>query len=141
MKSIQCIPSDFNNMLIAAARPVLARTQILITPVIRSRSPAAATKKDDDSVGFLEVAWGWDKASPKKSLDDLTLNPPYTGCCPVPKSQAWSANRATLNLVEFVHWAPVVPAIIASYSVLSRAAGLAPLLPDGNVGVFLLLRC
>lgn len=93
----------------------------------KQRFATAALQTDPNSVGFPEVAWGWNKAPPKSSLS--TLTPP----------KAWSANAATLNLVEFVHWAPIIPAVLASFVALKRSKDLLPKLLEGDVSLLLLI--
>ena len=57
------------------------------------------------SKGFpSSSAWGWNKASPKKSLYDIGM--------------AHTANSFMLNIVELVHWAPIIPAFLMAQSVL-----------------------
>ena len=50
-------------------------------------------------------SWGWNKAAPKKSLYDIGM--------------AKTANNFMLNLVEFVHWAPLIPAFMMAQSILN----------------------
>jgi hypothetical protein len=58
------------------------------------------------SIGFpSNPSWGWNKAAPKNSLYDIDM--------------AHTANVFMLNLVEFVHWAPIIPAFLMAQSVLS----------------------
>lgn len=57
------------------------------------------------SMGFpSNPSWGWNKASPKKSLVEIGM--------------AHTASRFMLNLVELVHWAPIIPAFLMAQSVL-----------------------
>lgn len=57
------------------------------------------------SKGFPSTpAWGWNKAAPKKSLEEIGM--------------AHTANSSMLNLVELVHWAPIIPAFLMAHSVL-----------------------
>jgi hypothetical protein len=49
---------------------------------------------------------GWNKAAPKKSLCDIGM--------------AHTAGAFMLNLVELVHWTPIVPAFLMAQSVLSN---------------------
>ena len=81
--------------------------------VVVGSANSEADNASDASVGYPEVAWGWDKADPPKSSLS-TLTPPL-------KPQAQTAKPWILNLVEFVHWAPAVPAVLASYTVLAHA--------------------
>ena len=73
------------------------------------------TKKTDDmhtsgtpvwfSRGFpARPAWGWNKALPKRSLRDIGM--------------AHTANEFMLNLVELVHWAPLIPSVLMAQSIL-----------------------
>lgn len=63
-----------------------------------------------DSAGFPnKPAWGWNKASPKTSLDKLT------------PSRSWNANPLMLNLVEMIHYAPGIPAFIFAYKVVKNS--------------------
>ena len=60
------------------------------------------------SIGFpSNPSWGWNKASPKKSLYDIGM--------------AHTASTFMLNLVELVHWAPIIPAFMMAQSVLSNS--------------------
>ena len=60
------------------------------------------------SIGFpSNPSWGWNKAAPKKSLNDINM--------------AHTANSFMLNLVEFVHWAPLIPAFLMAQSVLNNS--------------------
>ena len=52
-------------------------------------------------------SWGWNKASPKKSLYDINM--------------AHTANSFMLNLVELVHWAPIIPAFLMSQSIFNNS--------------------
>lgn len=64
-----------------------------------------------DSVGFPDVpSWGWTKAPPKTSL--------------VVEGTDASAAPWVLNLVQFVHWSPVVPAMLMAHAVLANAPGV-----------------
>jgi hypothetical protein len=59
------------------------------------------------STGFpSNPSWGWNKAAPKKSLEDIEM--------------AHTANTFMLNLVELVHWAPIIPAFLMAQSVLTH---------------------
>jgi hypothetical protein len=53
------------------------------------------------------TSWGWNKSSPKKSLYDIGM--------------AHTANVFMLNLVELVHWAPIIPAFLMAQSILSNS--------------------
>jgi len=75
-------------------------------------------KKSDDSyfsienkwfsIGFpSNPSWGWNKAAPKKSLYDIGM--------------AHTANAFMLNLIEFVHWAPIIPAFLMAQSILNNS--------------------
>jgi len=55
----------------------------------------------------LNPSWGWNKASPKKSLYDINM--------------AHTANSFMLNLVELVHWAPIIPAFLMSQSIFNNS--------------------
>ena len=60
------------------------------------------------SIGFpSNPSWGWNKAAPKASLNDINM--------------AHTANTFMLNLVEFVHWAPLIPAFLMAQSVLNNS--------------------
>ena len=54
-------------------------------------------------------SWGWNKASPKKSL--------------YPIGMANTANTIMLNFVELVHWAPIIPAFMMAQSILNYSDG------------------
>jgi len=57
------------------------------------------------SIGFpSNPSWGWNKAAPKTSLYNINM--------------AHTANAFMLNLVELVHWAPIIPAFLMAQSVL-----------------------
>lgn len=73
-------------------------------------------KKNDDfylenkwiSIGFpSNPSWGWSKAAPKKSLYDIGM--------------AHTANTFMLNLVELVHWTPIIPAFLMAQSILNNS--------------------
>jgi len=51
-------------------------------------------------------SWGWNKANPKKSLYDIDM--------------AHTANAFMLNLVELVHWAPIIPVFLIAQSILDN---------------------
>jgi hypothetical protein len=53
-------------------------------------------------------SWGWNKASPKTSLYTIGM--------------AHTANAFMLNLVELVHWTPIIPAFLMSQSILTNNA-------------------
>jgi hypothetical protein len=60
------------------------------------------------SKGFpSDPSWGWNKAAPKKSLYDIGMD--------------HTANVCMLNLVELVHWAPIIPAFLMAQSVLAHS--------------------
>lgn len=60
------------------------------------------------SKGFpSQPAWGWNKAPPKKSLYEIGM--------------ADTASASMLNLVELVHWAPLIPAFLMAHSILSNS--------------------
>jgi len=60
------------------------------------------------SVGYpSKPSWGWNKAAPKNSLYEINM--------------AHTANVCMLNLVEFVHWTPIIPAFLMAQSVLSHS--------------------
>jgi hypothetical protein len=50
---------------------------------------------------------GWNKAVPKKSLYDIGM--------------AGTANAFMLNLVELVHWTPIIPAFLMAQSILDNS--------------------
>ena len=57
------------------------------------------------SIGFPSgPSWGWNKALPKTSLYDINM--------------AHTANAFMLNLVELVHWTPIIPAFLMAQSIL-----------------------
>ena len=61
------------------------------------------------SIGFpSKPSWGWNKASPKTSLYAIGM--------------AHTANAFMLNLVELVHWTPIIPSYLMAQSVLSNSA-------------------
>ena len=60
------------------------------------------------SIGFpSNPSWGWNKAEPKKSLFDINM--------------AHTANSLMLNFVEFIHWAPIIPAFLMAQSILNHS--------------------
>ena len=60
------------------------------------------------SKGFpYNPSWGWNKAPPKKSLRDIGM--------------AHTANVFMLNIVEIVHWAPLIPAFLMAQSILNHS--------------------
>ena len=60
------------------------------------------------SKGFpSQPAWGWTKLLQKKSLYEIGM--------------ADTASASMLNLVELVHWAPLIPAFLMAYSILSNS--------------------
>jgi hypothetical protein len=60
-----------------------------------------------DSEGFpSNPSWGWNKAKPKKSLEEIGM--------------ANTASWFNLNLVELVHWTPVIPALLMAQSILEN---------------------
>jgi len=60
------------------------------------------------STGFpSNPSWGWNKAEPKTSLYNIGM--------------AHTANTFMLNLVELVHWAPIIPAFLMAQSILSNS--------------------
>jgi len=52
-------------------------------------------------------SWGWNKAAPKTSLYDIGM--------------AHTANSFMLNLVELVHWTPIIPAFLMAQSILNNS--------------------
>ena len=62
------------------------------------------------STGFpSNPSWGWNKAQPKTSLYSIGM--------------AHTANNFMLNLVELVHWAPLIPAFLMAQSILNNSDG------------------
>jgi hypothetical protein len=60
------------------------------------------------STGFpSNPVWGWNKAMPKISLYDIGM--------------AHTANSFMLNLVEFVHWTPIIPSFFMAQSILENS--------------------
>ena len=60
------------------------------------------------STGFpSNPSWGWNKAPPKKSLYDINM--------------AHTANTFMLNIVELVHWAPIIPAFLMAQSIFDNS--------------------
>jgi len=67
------------------------------------------SKNEWFSIGFpSNPSWGWNKAAPKKSLYNIGM--------------AQTANAFMLNLVELVHWAPIIPAFLMAQSILKNSA-------------------
>ncbi len=57
------------------------------------------------STGFpSNPSWGWNKAPPKTSLYNIGM--------------AHTANAFMLNIIELIHWAPIIPAFLMAQSVL-----------------------
>ena len=52
-------------------------------------------------------SWEWNKAAPKTSLYDINM--------------AHTANAFMLNLVELVHWAPMIPVVLIAQSILQNS--------------------
>ena len=60
------------------------------------------------STGFpSNSSWGWNKALPKSSLYNIGMD--------------HTANSFMLNLVELVHWTPIIPAFLMAQSVLNNS--------------------
>ena len=60
------------------------------------------------STGFpSNPSWGWNKALPKSSLCNIGM--------------AHTANTFMLNLVELVHWTPIIPAFLMAQSILNNS--------------------
>ena len=60
------------------------------------------------SIGYpSNPSWGWNKAAPKTSLYNINM--------------AHTANAFMLNLVEMVHWAPIIPAFLMAQSVFNNS--------------------
>jgi len=60
------------------------------------------------SIGFpSNPSWGWNKAQPKTSLINIDMS--------------HTANAFMLNLVELVHWTPLIPAFLMAQSVLNNS--------------------
>ena len=60
------------------------------------------------SIGFpSNPSWGWNKPAPKTSLNDINM--------------AHTADVFMLNLVELVHWTPIIPAFLMAQSVLKNS--------------------
>jgi len=60
------------------------------------------------SIGFpSNPSWGWNKAEPKTSLYNIGMG--------------HTANVFMLNLVELVHWTPIIPAFIMAQSILNNS--------------------
>lgn len=72
-----------------------------------------STADPSDSLGSPDSpAWGWNKAKAKSSLSDPKALGKY-----LPPDQSRSAAPWKLNLVQLVHWTPVVPAILMAREV------------------------
>jgi hypothetical protein len=73
-----------------------------------SNSYFSSENKNWFSTGFpSNPSWGWNKAPPKTSLYNIGM--------------AHTANAFMLNLVELVHWAPIIPAFLMAQSVLCNS--------------------
>ncbi len=60
------------------------------------------------SIGFpSNPSWGWNKAAPKTSLYAIGM--------------AQTANTFMLNLIELIHWTPIIPAFLMAQSILDNA--------------------
>lgn len=89
----------------------------------------------DPTLGFPDKpAWGWNKAPPKTSLSD----PDALGTS-LPKDQSWSAQAWELNLVELVHWLPIIPAVLMANSVFTNPDQWAAYLGEGATNRQLLM--
>jgi hypothetical protein len=70
--------------------------------------PYFSFENDWFSIGFpTNPSWGWNKAAPKTSLYAINM--------------ADTANFFMLNLVELVHWTPIIPAFLMAQSVLDNS--------------------
>jgi hypothetical protein len=78
-------------------------------------------------------AWGWDKAKPKTSLSDPNALGPD-----LPPDQAHTAKQLNLNLVQLVHWTPIVPAFLMAKAVYFNSGKWDALL-DGDKSRSLLM--
>lgn len=62
------------------------------------------------SIGYpSNPSWGWNKAYPKKSLRSIGMD--------------YTANPFMLNLVELVHWAPIIPSFLMAQNILNNSDG------------------
>jgi hypothetical protein len=60
------------------------------------------------SIGYpSNPSWGWNKATPKTSLYAIGM--------------AHTANAFMLNLIELIHWTPIIPAFLMAQSILSNS--------------------
>eukprot|EP00957_Ditylum_brightwellii_P047730 3626083-Ditylum_brightwellii.AAC.1 len=63
-----------------------------------------------------KLAWGWDKALPKLLLSDPNVLGPD-----LPPDQTKTAREFILNLVQTVHWTPVIPAVLMAKPVYNNS--------------------
>lgn len=71
-------------------------------------SPSFSVQNKWFSIGFpSNPSWGWNKALPKTSLYEINM--------------AHTANTFMLNLVELVHWTPIIPAFLMAQSILNNS--------------------
>ena len=60
------------------------------------------------SIGFpSSPSWGWNKAEPKTSLYNIGMG--------------HTANAFMLNLIELIHWTPIIPAFLMAQSILNNS--------------------
>ena len=60
------------------------------------------------SIGYpSNPSWGWNKAVPKTSLYNIGMD--------------HTANAFMLNIIELVHWAPIIPAFLMAQSILTNS--------------------
>jgi hypothetical protein len=93
-------------------------------------SPDDEEPSSDDETWFSkgfpwEPSWGWNKAAPKKSLYAIDM--------------AHTANTFMLNIVELVHWAPIIPAFLMAQSVLSNSEKWTHYFDDNELRTLLFL--
>lgn len=75
---------------------------------LRSMFVSVSLENNWFSIGFpFNPSWGWNKAIPKTSLYEIGM--------------AHTANAFMLNLVELVHWTPIIPAFLMAQSVLNHS--------------------
>lgn len=86
---------------------------LLVSLCISAASGVKTSSTNPILLGFPDnPAWGWDKAPPKSSLSDpKELGPD------LPPDQSKTAKQFNLNLVQLVHWTPIIPAVLMAKNV------------------------
>lgn len=108
-------PPIFKQRCTAIDRKLKSRTSYLMLTETKSTNNY---EPGDPNLGYPDdPAWGWNKAAPKTSLSDPNVLGPH-----LPTDQSWSAQPWELNLVELVHWLPIIPAVLMANQVFTNSA-------------------